>query len=95
MSDSELVNGLYPKAKSDRAPDYVIGKVAINLEQFRPWVQQWQRDNPGEQWINVDMLVSKAGKPYAKLDTWKPEPKPDPAPEPEPVDLPPEDDIPF
>ena len=93
MSDNELVNGLYPKAKSDKAPEFVIGKVSINLEQFMPWVRQWCKDNPGEQWINIDMLVSRGGKAYAKLDTWKPEPKP----EPQPVDLPPDpdSDIPF
>lgn len=75
MSDNQFVDGLYPKPKSDRAPDYVIGKLSINLEQFMPWIRQWCKDNPGEQWINIDMTTRKSdpSKGTAKLDTWKPE----------------------
>jgi hypothetical protein len=97
MSDNELVNGLYPKQKHENAPDFVLGKVSINLEQFMPWLRQWCKDNPGEQWVNIEMLISRGGKPYAKVDSWKPEPRQDSQPEQsEPAgggDF--EDDIPF
>ena len=92
MSDNELVNGLYPKQKPDNAPDFVLGKVSINLEQFMPWIRQWCKENPGEQWVNIDMLVSRNGKPYAKLDTWKPQRKEE---APDVTDPMPEDSIPF
>lgn len=70
---SDLINGLYPKPKNDKAPDFVIGKLSINIDQFRDWMKQHIADNPGEDWINVDMKVSKGGKGYAALDTWKPD----------------------
>jgi len=76
MSDTQYVNGLYPKPKGGNSPDFVIGKLSINLEQFMPWVRDWCKENPGEQWINIDMLTQKKDptKGSAKLDTWKPEP---------------------
>jgi len=74
--DSELIGGLYPK-KRDGQPDFVIGKLSINVAQFRDWMAEYLKANKDVEWINMDMLVSKAGKGYAKLDTWEPEQKQD------------------
>jgi hypothetical protein len=84
---SDLIGGIYPKQKSDRAPDYVIGKLSINVKQFREWMQGHLKANPSDEWINLEMLVGKSGKAYAKLDTWKPDNAPTKEPESE--------DIPF
>ena len=35
---SEPISGLYPKAKHEKAPDFVIGKLSINIPQFREWM---------------------------------------------------------
>ena len=86
--DSELIGGLYPK-KRDGQPDFVIGKLSINVPQFREWMQKHMKENPDVIWVNTDMLVSKGGKGYAKLDTWEPENKEEPKSEPV------SDDIPF
>lgn len=86
--DSELIGGLYPK-KRDGQPDFVIGKLSINVAQFREWMAEYLKANQGAEWINMDMLVSKAGKGYAKLDTWEPESKQETKVEPV------SDDIPF
>ena len=75
--DSELIGGLYPK-KRDGQPDFVIGKLSINVPQFREWMAEHLKANQGSEWINIDMLVSKAGKGYAKLDTWEPDKKQEP-----------------
>jgi len=75
--DSELIGGLYPK-KRDGQPDFVIGKLSINVPQFREWMAEYLKANQGSEWINIDMLVSKAGKGYAKLDTWEPDKKQEP-----------------
>jgi hypothetical protein len=69
---SDLIEGLYPKPKNQNAPDWVIGKLSINLEQLMPFIRQWCKDNPGENWINADMKVGKSGKGYAAVDDWKP-----------------------
>ena len=84
---SDMVGGIYPKVKSDRSPDFVICKMSINVAQFREWMQAHMKANPSEEWINMDFLVSRAGKGYAKLDNWKPEQ----APEQQPVS----EDVPF
>lgn len=70
---SDLIGGLYPKPKKPNAPDFVIGKLSINVPQFREWMAAHIKANPGDDWINIDMKVSKGGKGYAALDDWKPE----------------------
>lgn len=86
MSEPKFVDGLYPKPKNPSAPDFVIGKLSINLEQFMPWIRQWCKDNPGEKWVNIEMVTRKndPSKGSAKLDEWKPEQQ-QAAPEPAPI----------
>ena len=89
---SDLVNGLYPKQKSSNAPDFVLCKLSINVQQFREWFGNYLKEHPGEEWVNLDLKVSRAGKGYAQVDTWKPSgEKKAAAPEPEFADS----DIPF
>ena len=85
--DSELIGGLYPKRR-DNQPDFVIGKLSINVAQFREWMAEYLKANQESEWINIDMLVSKAGKGYAKLDTWEPENKQEDKSEPVSEDIP-------
>ena len=73
---TDMVGGIYPKVKSERSPDFVICKMSINVAQFREWMQGYMKENPNEEWINMDFLVSRAGKGYAKLDSWKPDQAP-------------------
>jgi len=73
MSDNDMIGGLYPKPRNERAPDFVIGKGSFNVKQFREWMQAYLRENPNAEWINFDMKISKAGKGYAVIDTWKPD----------------------
>ena len=90
--ESVLVKGFYPKQKRDGAPDFVIGNGSINLPQFAEFMREFKAANPGEEWVNIDMKISKAGKGYAVVDTWKPDPDKQPAPAPAAsVD----DDLPF
>lgn len=77
---SDLIGGFYPKPKHDKAPDFVIGKLSINLEQFTEWLKGYLADNPNEQWLNIDMKVSKENKGYAVIDDWKPEKSSPPEP---------------
>ena len=91
--DSMLVKGFYPKPKHENAPDFVIAKGSINLPQFAEFMREFKAANPGEEWVNVDMKVSKAGKGYATVDAWKPDPEnsAQPAPQAAAVD----EDLPF
>ena len=70
MSEQNFIKGLIVKAPSEKAPDFVKAKLSIKREELISWLNTQE----GE-WINADILVSKEGKYYAKLDTWKPENK--------------------
>jgi hypothetical protein len=72
--DSALVSGFYPKPKHANAPDFVIAKASVNLQQFAEFVKTYKAANPNEEWLNIDMKLSRAGKGYASVDTWKPDP---------------------
>lgn len=71
MSDKpeiEFVDGLFIK-KPENAPDYVICKLSITRKELGNWLR-----NKTDEYINIDVLESKAGKYYAKVDNWKPTP---------------------
>lgn len=90
MSEKKFVDGLYLDPPRDGAPDFVIGKLAINVAQFRDWMVAYLKDNPNEKWIRMDLTRQKADpqKGTVALNDWKPAAKPEPAPEAF-------DDIPF
>ena len=92
--ESVLIKGFYPKQKNPNAPDFVIGKGSINLVQFAEFMREFKAANPGEEWVNIDMKLSKAGKGYATVDPWKPDPDKQASPTSQPVknDL---EDLPF
>ena len=94
MSD-DLIGGLYPKPKHPNAPDFVIGGLSINVAQFREWMKSHIAANHGEEWINIQMKVSKAGKGYAAIDTWKPDAVKAEAPQQAPSFAGDDDDFPF
>ena len=70
---------IYPKgivsfAKNEKAPDFVLGKVIINIVEFFNWV----KDNKelltkyeGEDQLKLDLTTSKDGRPSFAVDTWK------------------------
>jgi hypothetical protein len=93
--DSMLVKGFYPKEKHANAPDFVLGKASINLPQFAEFMREYKAANPGEDWVNIDCKKSRAGKGYASVDMWKPDPEkaaPQSAPAMAPVT---DEDLPF
>ena len=77
MSEIKFANGLIFK-RSDNAPEFVIGGLSIKKSEFIPFLNSEQGD-----WVNLSIKLSKAGKYYIELDTWKPKVKnniPDVAP---------------
>jgi len=68
MSDVEFVDGLIIKAPSERAPDFVKCSISIKRKDLGNWLRGKEDD-----WINLDVKVSKKGKWYAEVNNWKPE----------------------
>ncbi len=65
--ETVFADGLIFKLK-DNQPDFVIGNISVKVEEFVKFLNA-HSDNG---WVNIQVLKSQAGKPYAKLDTWKP-----------------------
>jgi hypothetical protein len=50
------------------APEFVKGRVGINVSMFG----QWLRDNADDRgWVNLDLLLSQAGDLYLKHNEFK------------------------
>jgi len=93
MSEKEFVEGLIVKPPVSGAPDFIKCQISIKRKDLGNWLRGKEED-----WINVDVKVSKKGKWYAEVNNWKPKAKEEasqqaaaPAPQPEILD----DDIPF
>jgi len=71
MADEiEFVDGLIVKPPHEKAPDFVKCNISIKRKDLGNWLRGKEDD-----WINVDVKVSKNGKWYAAVSTWKPEKK--------------------
>ena len=66
-NEVQFIPGLIAKAPGDKAPEYVKCKLSIKRAELLAWLQS----QSGE-WINGEVKVSRNGKMYVQLDTWKP-----------------------
>jgi hypothetical protein len=68
MSDEKIfADGLIVK-RNPQAPDFVTCNLSVKVDEFVSFLQQHQSNG----WVNIQCKVSKGGKHYAELDTWKP-----------------------
>lgn len=67
----DLIKGVYPKAKHENAPSFVIGKFNINVPQLLEFLKEWQQKNPGKDWLNTEAKVGKNGKASCFEDDWQ------------------------
>jgi len=66
MSDIVFPEGISYKLAPEDAPDYVRGKISIKTADYIAWLEK----QDGE-WVNLDLMVSKKGTGYLKVNTWK------------------------
>ena len=66
--ETVLVDGVFFNKPRENAPDFVKGSISIH-EKFIPFMKE-HRNESG--YVNADLLESKAGKLYFKLNTWTP-----------------------
>ena len=88
MSDKTFANGIIYKEPSAKAPDFVVGGLSVKKSEFIPFLNSQSGD-----WVNLQIKLSKAGKPYVELDTWKPNKEETKEPEVPVVET--NDDLPF
>ena len=60
--------GLFYKEPHAQAPDFVKGSASIKVDEFKQYL-----NNVSGEWLNIDFKVSKEGKPYAEVNTFKPD----------------------
>ena len=65
--ETEFAKGFYPKAPSDKAPDYVKFKVSLRREELIEWLNSKEGV-----WVNLEVKEGRSGKWYASVDNWKP-----------------------
>jgi len=68
MAEVKFVDGLFV-SKREGSPDFVKANLAFN-EKFINYLHE---NFNAKGYVNVDVLESKEGKLYAKLNDWKPE----------------------
>jgi hypothetical protein len=70
MSDTEKIfaDGFSFKYPSDKAPQFVIGKLSVKVEDAKAFLDKHQ-DNG---WVNLEIKEAKNGKTYIELSTFKP-----------------------
>ena len=82
-----MAEKIYPKgivgfAPNEKAPEFVLGTLAITLEDFKEWVngegKQYLADYKGKKQLKLNVLKSsKDNGVYFTVDTYKPKPKQD------------------
>ena len=70
MSNEETVfpKGLIVKRR-ENAPEFVVCDLSIKEDEFAEYIAT---NCNGNGWVNIDILISKAGNLYAKLNDFKP-----------------------
>lgn len=67
--ENKYIDGLFLEQKKDNQPEFVKGKISINIEKFIPYLKANAKE---QKWVNLDLLQSKDGRLYLKLNDWKP-----------------------
>lgn len=74
MSETKFINGMFVKAPHANAPEFVKFKLSVKVTEF---CQEMKRmSDAGELnngYLNAEILISKKGEPYIRLDEWKPD----------------------
>jgi hypothetical protein len=87
----QFVPGLFVKAPHENAPTYVKASISIKVEDLGKWLRG--KFKAGDEWVNIDVKESKAGKWYAAVSTFKPKAKEEEKPAGRFDDM--ADDVPF
>jgi hypothetical protein len=73
MENNNFIDGLFAKPPHENAPDFVKARLSMKREELLNWLSQ-----KSDEWINIDMKVSKTGKWYCQVNDYKPEKTEDP-----------------
>lgn len=66
MSETKYIKGIFVKSPHQNAPDFVLAQVSINRKEAINTLSGMD-----DEYINLDVLRSKDGDVYGKINTWK------------------------
>jgi len=91
--------GLRGFNKHEKSPDFVIGTVVVNIDEFVQFVkdnEQYQTEYNGQKQLKLQITKSKKdGSPSFNIDTFKPTPKVEDKPTPSTAKKEDFSDLPF
>lgn len=75
MAEKIFAEGVRTFKKSDKAPDFVLGKIVITPEKLAAFMDKnpsYCNEYKGDRQISLQITLSKDGALVAAVDTWKP-----------------------
>ena len=67
--ETVFVDGLFFNKKHENAPDFVKGGISMKVDEIVPFLEK-HKNSDG--YVKADLLVSREGKLYFKLNTFVP-----------------------
>lgn len=78
QQETIFTKGMFFNSKHANAPEFVLGSISFKVDEFIEFLQKYKKEDG---YVNVDFLRARPkegetkGKPYFKLNTYKPEKK--------------------
>ncbi len=67
--ETKFIEGCFLENRKENQPSFVKGKLNINIEKFIPYLKANAKEG---KWVNIDLLESKDGRLYLKLNNYQP-----------------------
>ena len=72
-TDTKFAEGIWFNEPSDKAPDFVLGKINVHRQRFTEWLDAQPVDDKG--YIKLDVKRSRNEKIYISIDDFTPSEK--------------------
>lgn len=70
--ETQFPAGIYFDRPRENAPEFVKGRISLQKDQLTEYMAKHANEKG---YVNLDLLKSKEGKLYLKLNDWNPEEK--------------------
>jgi len=68
MSDIIFADGAHYERRTDKMPEFIVGRLSFNVDTFIEFLQKHKNDRG---YVNLDIKTGKSGKDYLSLNVWK------------------------
>lgn len=67
MAEEKIFADGFSFKRSDKAPDFVVGRLSMKVEEAAAFLKQ----NVKNGWVNVNIKQARSGNYYVELDTYE------------------------